>query len=43
MTPTETLFAQAQVHFENDPDVTTGKLFGHPCLSVRGKAFLVRF
>ena len=23
--------------------MTTGKLFGHPCLSVRGKAFLVRF
>ena len=43
MTPPETLFAQAQAHFENDPDVTTGKLFGHPCLSVRGKAFLVRF
>ena len=42
MTPTEVLFAQAEAQFSDRPEVTRGKLFGHPCLSVQGKAFLVR-
>ena len=43
MTPAEVLFAQAESQFSERADVTRGKLFGHPCLSVQGKAFLVRF
>ena len=41
MTPSEVLFAQAEAQFADRAEVTRGKLFGHPCLSVQGKAFLV--
>lgn len=43
MKQTEALFAQAEAQFSGRAEVTQGKLFGHPCLSVQGKAFMVRF
>ncbi len=42
MTAAETQFGAMAEAMEGTEDVTLGKLFGHPSLQVKGKAFALR-
>lgn len=38
---TDTLLDHLAAPFADDPDVQPGRIFGSPCLKVRGKVFLI--
>ena len=43
MSHAEQAFERVENRLADTAEVTRGKLFGHPCLNVKGKAFAVRF